>query len=139
MIILDTNVLSALMYREETKLIRDWLNRQRIQDIWFTAISFYEIDFGIQLAPEGKRKVQLAEIFQSLIRERLSNRILPYDTAAARATAELAARRQRAGLSKDLPDTMIAGIVIAKRATLATRNISDFSDLPGPVVNPWGD
>jgi len=38
-----------------------------------------------------------------------------------------------------LRDTMIAGIAIAHRATLATRNIRDFENLPVPVVNPWAD
>jgi len=34
-------------------------------------------------------------------------------------------------------DTQIAGIVLARRATLATRNVRHFSDIAAPVVNPW--
>jgi hypothetical protein len=34
---------------------------------------------------------------------------------------------------------MIAGIAIARRATLATRNTRHFADLPVSVVNPWAD
>jgi len=32
---------------------------------------------------------------------------------------------------------MIAGIVLAKRASLATRNVSHFSDISAPIMNPW--
>ena len=32
---------------------------------------------------------------------------------------------------------MIAGIVSARHATLATRNLVHFEDLAVPVVNPW--
>jgi len=34
-------------------------------------------------------------------------------------------------------DTMIAGIVPANRAALATRNTQHFEDLPVTVINPW--
>jgi predicted nucleic acid-binding protein len=32
---------------------------------------------------------------------------------------------------------MIAGIVLAQHATLATRNTRDFDDISGTIVNPW--
>jgi toxin FitB len=32
---------------------------------------------------------------------------------------------------------MIAGIVRANHATLATRNTRHFADLAVPVINPW--
>ena len=45
--------------------------------------------------------------------------------------------RQRKGRVVDLRDAMIAGIALAHRATLATRNTRHFDDLSTPVVNPW--
>jgi toxin FitB len=47
------------------------------------------------------------------------------------------ASRQRKGRPVDLRDTMIAGIVVARHATLAIRNAVHFEDLPVPGVNPW--
>jgi predicted nucleic acid-binding protein len=32
---------------------------------------------------------------------------------------------------------MIAGIALAQRARLATRDVRHFDDLSVPVVNPW--
>jgi len=37
----------------------------------------------------------------------------------------------------ELRDTMIAGIVLANRASLATRNVAHFADISATVVNPW--
>ena len=47
------------------------------------------------------------------------------------------AQRQRMGRIGDLRDTMIAGIVIACHAMLATCNMRHFDDLSVSVVDPW--
>jgi predicted nucleic acid-binding protein len=45
--------------------------------------------------------------------------------------------RRKKGMIIELRDTMIAGIVLAHRATLATRNVTHFADVTSSVVNPW--
>lgn len=57
--------------------------------------------------------------------------------SAAEAAAGLAAKRQRDGRPVDIRDTQIAGIVIARRAKLATRNVKHFAALTAGVVDPW--
>jgi hypothetical protein len=52
----------------------------------------------------------------------LENRVLDFDSAAAAEAASLAAICQKAGRPVDVRDTMIAGIALARRAMLATRN-----------------
>jgi hypothetical protein len=47
------------------------------------------------------------------------------------------AARHRAGRPGDLRDTLVAGIALAHRATLATRNARHFEDLAVRVVDPW--
>jgi predicted nucleic acid-binding protein len=53
------------------------------------------------------------------------------------ASADIAAKRRRKGITVDMRDTQIAGIAVAKRSTLATRNTKDFQELTVPVINPW--
>jgi hypothetical protein len=48
-----------------------------------------------------------------------------------------AAERQKAGRPVDVRDTRIAGIALARNATLATRNVRHFRDLKIPVIDPW--
>jgi predicted nucleic acid-binding protein len=75
--------------------------------------------------------------FEQLLVEDLEERVLDFDRSAAEAAAGLAAERQRDGRPVDIRDTQIAGIVIARRAKLATRNVKHFSDMSDGVVNPW--
>jgi hypothetical protein len=67
----------------------------------------------------------------------IGGRIAPFDDGAAMRTAELMASRQQKGRPAEWRDSMIAGIVLAHHATLATRNTAHFEDISVPVVNPW--
>jgi predicted nucleic acid-binding protein len=137
MIILDTNVLSALMRTSPDAEVVDWLDRQPAQSICITSITLFEAHFGIALLARGKRQRMLAASLHQLIAEDLENRVLDFDTTAATEAANLAATRQRAGHPVDMRNTQIAGIALARRASIATRNVSHFPDLKVPVVNPW--
>ena len=63
--------------------------------------------------------------------------MLDFDRDAAVAAADVAADREKKGRPVDVRDTEIAGIALARRAVLATRNARHFSDLTVPVVDPW--
>lgn len=136
MIVLDTNVLSALMRDVPEKEIEDWLDRQPRTSIWTASITVFELYFGLQIMAAGRRRSALGEKFKLLI-SKFDGRIASLDSDAAQRTAELMATRQKQGNPRDLRDTMIAGIVLARRATLATRNIAHFKDAGVPLINPW--
>ncbi len=137
MIILDTNVLSALMRAVPEPLVIAWLDKQPAESIWITTITLFEARLGLALLPEGRRREALETSFQEFLAEDLDGRILDFDSTAAERAAALAADRQRRGQPVDMRDTQIAGIVLSRRATLATRNVRHFSDLSAEVVNPW--
>jgi toxin FitB len=137
-IILDTNVISALMRREPDTAIVAWLDRQPADSVWIAAITLFETRLGLALLAKGRRRQTLEAAFGRLLTEDLENRVLDFDAAAAIEAASLAAERQKAGRPVDMRDTQIAGIALARRATLATGNVRHFADLRVPVVNPWG-
>jgi predicted nucleic acid-binding protein len=137
-ILLDTNVLSALMRAEPAASVVDWLDRQAPEDIWTTTVSVFEVRFGLQLLDEGRRRSALEAGFQALLDEDLAGRVAAFDQPAAEAAAMIAARRRLAGRPVDFRDTQIAGIALARRATIATRNLRHFHDLDTPVIDPWG-
>ena len=138
MIILDTNVLSALMRASPDTPVVTWLDQQPAESVWITSITLFEARFGLALLPQGRRRQALKTSFVQLLQEDLQNRVRDFDSAAATEAAVLAAVRQRAGKPVDIRDTQIAGIALARRATLATRNIRHFAYLKVPVINPWG-
>ena len=137
MIILDTNVLSAVMRGEPDPRVVAWLDRQPADSIWITAITVFETREGLALLPDSQRRQSLELAFVLLLRDDLENRVLNFDAEAAVAAAALAAKRRMAGKTADVRDTAIGGIAISRRATLATRNGRHFEDLDVAVVNPW--
>jgi toxin FitB len=137
MIILDTNVLSALMREAPAPEVVAWLDQQPAESVWITAITVFEARFGIARLPAGRKRRNLEAAFGELLRDDLQGRVLSFDEAAAEKAAELAATRERAGRPVDMRDTQIAGIVLARRAVLATRNARHFEDAGIPLVNPW--
>lgn len=139
MIVLDTNVLSALMRATPEAVVVSWLDRQPAESIWITSITLFEARLGLALLPRGRRRQALDETFDRLLELDLENRVLDFDSAAATAAAALAAQRQKAGRAVDMRDTQIAGIALARRATIATRNVRHFQDLKIAVVNPWDE
>jgi len=136
MIILDTNVLSALMRHPPDQRVIAWLDKQPRSSVWTTAITVLEVRFGLQIMPSGKRRALLIQALEGLL-ERIGGRVAPFDAAAAQEAGDLMASRHKKGRPGDLRDTMIAGIVIAQHATLATRNTAHFEDIPVPLINPW--
>jgi predicted nucleic acid-binding protein len=136
-IVLDTNVLSALMRTAPDAPVVAWLDRQPAESIWITSITLFEARLGLALLPAGKRRTELASAFARLLEEDLENRVLDFDSGAAIEAAELAAQRQIAGKPIDIRDTQIAGIALMHRATLATRNTRHFADLKIDLVHPW--
>ena len=137
MIILDTNVLSALMRATPELPVANWLDRQPVESIWITSITLFEARFGLALLPKGRRRQSLEAAFARVLEEDLENRVLDFDAVAAAEAATLAAGRQQAGRPVDVRDTQIAGIALARHAVIATRNVRHFLDVKVPVVNPW--
>jgi predicted nucleic acid-binding protein len=137
MIILDTNILSAVMREIPDPIIVEWLDLQARESIWTTAITVFEIQLGLSILEKGKRLERLEQTFQLALEEIFEGRVLPFDEASAMASADIAAKRRHKGITVDMRDTQIAGIAVAKRSTLATRNTKDFQELTVPVINPW--
>ena len=115
----------------------NWLDHQPAESVWITTVTLFEARLGLALLPAGRRRKALEAAFNQLLLEDLEGRVLDFDRPSAVAAAVLAADRQRKGKAVDIRDTQIAGIVIARRAKLVTRNIKHFSDLNVEVVNPW--
>ena len=137
MIILDTNVVSEFMRPKPEERVLRWLDQQPRASIWTTSVTVFEIRFGLETMPAGKRRIAFMASFERWLGEVVEQRIAGYDETAARRSAELAAERQRIGRPGELRDTMIAGIVLASHAKLATRNVKHFEEIAPSLVNPW--
>jgi toxin FitB len=136
MTILDTNVVSALMYDPPAISVVAWLDRQIPSSIWTTSVTVLEIQTGLRTMQAGKRQAGLSHVFEQIL-DGINHRIAVFGEESARLAADLTAERQRKGRIGEIRDTMVAGIVLTHGARLATRNTSHFDDIGATVVNPW--
>jgi len=136
-ILLDTNVLSELMKPAPEPAVVQWLDAQLDSQVFLSAVTKAEIELGIALLPNGRRKDMFTVLASALFDEFL-DRILPFDESAASYYANLVANARKAGRTVSVEDAQIAAITQANRLTLATRNIKDFDFVPDlSLINPW--
>jgi predicted nucleic acid-binding protein len=113
MMVLDTNVLSALMRHPPDSGVVDLFDKQPRTSIWTTSITILEIRYGLHILSIGKRRSALLEAFEKVLVEGIENRVAPFHTAAAQQAGDLMAVRHKKGRPGELRDTMIAGMVLA--------------------------
>ena len=137
MIVLETDVLAAMMRLQLNPPIIDWLDQKVREDLHMTTVSMYELANGVAVLPRGKRKKSLAESYAALQQSEIGARVLQLTPDAANLAAEAFVAAKRATGHCDVADSMIAGIALALGATIATRNTKHFVHFGAPLVNPW--
>jgi toxin FitB len=137
MIILDTNVLSETLRPTPSARALEWMRSEPASALFTTAITESELLYGIALLPEGKRRQSLVSVVDLIFAEDLVGRVLPFDSAAAREFADIAASRRRAGKPISEADARMAAIARSRGAALATRNVGDFAGCRLELIDPW--
>jgi predicted nucleic acid-binding protein len=137
LIVLDTNVLSALMRQDADAVVRAWLDELPAESIWTTSVTVFEITLGVELLARGRRRRSLEDAFARALAEDFEDRVLAFDQSAARLAGRIAADQRRAGKTVEIRDVQIAAICAARKGTLATRNTRRFEGLGLTLLNPW--
>ncbi|MDP2186572.1 MAG: type II toxin-antitoxin system VapC family toxin [Xanthomonadales bacterium] len=137
MIVLDTNVVSEAMKPEPHPSVRAWLNDQAAETLYLSSVTLTELLFSIAALPAGKRKDMLTQAFDGLM-VLFRDRVLPFDTDAARRYAELAVLAKASGRGFPTPDGYIAAIASSRGFIVASRDTAPCQAAGVSVVNPWG-
>ena len=132
--LLDTNVVSELTRENPNPGVTDYLNSR--ENLWLPAVVVEELEFGLQLLPEGRRRDSLRE-WLSLLLGDFEGRISPIGRREAEWAAVFQARVHRRGGMLELGDALIAGTAMANGMAIVTRNVKDFHGLNVELVNPW--
>lgn len=132
--LLDTNILSELGKPHPDVQVSQLVGS--LDSAWLSMITVHEIEFGIQLLPDGKRRARLASMVRHLLNT-YAGQVIPVDDAIARQAARLRAGMQRQGRVVHLADTLIAGTALVHGLTLMTCNTRDFIGLPIDLHNPY--
>ena len=137
MILLDTNVVSELMRTSPNPAVEAWIADQHVEDLFFSAVGESELRYGAAIMPAGRRREKLVSDIETMLQAAFENRILPFDSMAARAYAVIAAKYRLAERALAPANCQIAAIAHARGMAVATRNVWDFEDMGINVYNPW--
>lgn len=138
-ILLDTNVISELMRATPAQRVLDWFAGRDSAALHLSAISEAELRTGARILPAGRRRDLLLAQIDAMVEEDFAGRLLSFDSAAAKAYAEIAAERRAAGRPITEADCQIAAIARALGAAVATRNVRDFEGCGIDVIDPWSE
>jgi predicted nucleic acid-binding protein len=135
MIILDTNVVSEPWRPQPDAAVLNWLESQPVDTLYLCAPVLAELRYGFERLEAGRRKDRLRNAVEQLEIKGYRGRILPFDTVAAAEFGRLAVIREKLGRRIEPMDAMIAAVVLAHHAALATRDVAAFAGLGFEVIN----
>jgi predicted nucleic acid-binding protein len=136
--LIDTNVLSEYNRPEGPDGgVKRWLETtdRRVQHV--SVITLAEIQKGIELLAEGKRRAQLEQWLKQDLEAWFSGRVLSVDRQVAARWASLMAQGARAGRPLPVIDSLIAATALAYDLVIVTRNTRDFEGNGAASLNPW--
>ena len=136
-VLLDTNVVSELIRKSPDPAVEEWAAGHPLEALFFSAVGEAELRYGAAILPSGRRRETLVSDIERMLRDAFENRVLPFDSEAARAYADIVSMRRSAGRPVAPADCQIAAIARSRNIAVATRNVRDFEDIDIEVVDPW--
>ena len=133
----DTNVVSELLRPLPEPVVKTWVGNRSATNRYFSAIGEAELRYGVAILPSGRHQTARASAIEAIQREDFHERVLPFDSEAARAYADIAALRRSAGLSIAPSECQIPAIARSRGMALVTRNVRDFKGVGLELVDPW--
>ena len=138
MILIDTDIFT-LHQRANEKVLQRFRTASELPAI--TIATHIEVLRGrheaVFKAEDGARLLYAQQALFLTLQHMEKFKLVSFDSAAV---AEFDRLRQNKGLKKiGRGDLLIATICLANNATLVTRNLKDFRNVPGLHVENWAD
>jgi predicted nucleic acid-binding protein len=134
-ILLDTNVWSALNRPRQHPRVADWFSEHE-SEAWLSIIAIAEIRIGIENPAAGPKRDMLTQWLTDL-ETRYAERILSFDQPAAHLFGQMAAQKKLQKQETKLLDLQLAAQALAHDCRIATRNVRDFEWTGVKLINPW--
>ena len=137
MMLLDTNILSEMMKADPEPSLVKFLDQQPEPALFISAITKAEIELGIALLPDGKKKRALDATAKAIF-ELFTGHCLAFGELAATRYADIVSSRTQLGRPISVEDAQIAAIAVTHDLKLVTRNTRDFEKIANlQMINPW--
>ncbi len=136
--LLDTNVISE--YNRDTTpdpgVVR-WIEATPENSQYLSVLTLAEIEKGILLLDEGKRRQEIQYWFDKELPTRFAGRILTLDQHVASVWAQFIAPLLKQGRPLPTIDSLLMATALAHDLVFVTRNVKHFAGLRLPLFNPW--
>ena len=128
--LLDTNAVIAAL-NDAAGTVGARLRREATADIGVSAVVMHELYFGAYRSAKLERNLGLVDA--------LRLEVVPLDREDARHAGEVRAGLAALGIPIGAYHLLIAGQARARGLTLVTRNVREFSRVPGLAIENWHD
>jgi toxin FitB len=132
--LLDTNVISETIRRQQNKLVIGWFEQIPAEALFVSVLTLGELRKGVERLADKKRKEKLRLWLEHELPAWFEGQVLPVNLAVAERWGRLLAE-----VGRPVPaiDSLLAATALHYELRLVTRNVGDF-DYPGlEVINPW--
>ncbi|MBI4985309.1 MAG: type II toxin-antitoxin system VapC family toxin [Rhodocyclales bacterium] len=128
--LLDTNICIYAINGEPPR-VRERLDDQPQENLAISTVTLAELEYGVLCYPPEVQGAARAAL--ELLKEYVA--VLPFDTAAAEAYAEI--RKLAPERNRHAMDKLIAAHALSLGAVLVTNNEADFRRFPALAVENW--
>ena len=135
--LLDTNCISEAVRGTPEPRVLAWIEAADESLLYLSVLTFGEIRKRLAALPPGRRRTKLESWLEVELHARFSGRILSIDSEIADRWGLLAAGARGQGKALSVMDGLLAATALHHNLAIVSRNVSDFSNLPVAVVNPW--
>ena len=137
--LVDTNLPSELTKPTPHPDVADFLVRAGRKHVYASVVTIGEICKGIAGLPESRRRSELRNWLDEVMRPWFEGRILPVTEGVAERWGTLTAEQRLRGRQITMADGLIAATALEHGLTLVTRNVKDFEGLDVALINPWDE
>jgi predicted nucleic acid-binding protein len=135
--LLDTNVLSELRRPKPSANVLAFIGKQPLERLFVSEVTFAEIRFGIELAPDPLRRAELNQWLTHTVRPMFAQRVLPIAEDVMFKWRLLVEEGRKVGHTYSQPDLIIAATALHHGMTIVTRDTDDYERTKVPLLNPW--
>lgn len=135
--LLDTNVLSELRKLKPEVRVLTFISEQPLDALYVSTVTFTEIRFGIEQAPNPARRAELSDWLIHKVRPMFDGRILPVSEDVMFKWRLLVEEGRKAHHTFSQPDLIIAATALCHGLTIVSRDTADFERAHVAVLNPW--
>jgi predicted nucleic acid-binding protein len=135
--LLDTNVISELRRPRPNARVREFIARQKLEDLFVSSVTLAEIRFGIESVSDLGRRAELSDWLEHRVRPMFGQRVLEVSEDVMFRWRLLVEEGRKAGHTFSQPDLIIAATALQHGLAVVTRDVADYQRARVTILNPW--